>query len=423
MKFFTFCFSLFFLTSCQTLFDLSKKKISVAQHYTTETKTALSVIRRKNDSYSYFLSSKKEGSISKKLDGVSSFSRDFSPWVLDRIVIDNLNPEETYTFRIRQAGVTKDKREFTTLKRGSKELVFAAASCMRYKGFPQQKQIWKELMAKKPQVIFLIGDNAYTTYNSQQAGFKDLWNFHIATRNTLEIYQSKKLTPIMAVWDDHDYGYNNGGSDYKNKEESKRVFDTFFAVPFSSEEIRKGPGVSYHWKAFGHNFVFLDDRSFRDKHYHWGENQRTWLFETLIKYPAPSWLINGNQYFGKYHTYESFERNHEKSFKRVLKNLRRVSSPVVFLSGDRHVFEIMTIKEPDLNYTTYEITASGIHSHMRDKMWVKHPNPRQKVGVSGKLNYTVFRSKALSKKSFEIKVVTYGVENKILAKDILEIKR
>jgi alkaline phosphatase D len=57
-----------------------------------------------------------------------------------------------------------------------------------------------------------------------------------------EGYQKLVATcPVIAIWDDHDYGGNDVGNKYPKKEESKEVFLNFFNEPAESpRRHRKG---------------------------------------------------------------------------------------------------------------------------------------------------------------------------------------
>ena len=57
-----------------------------------------------------------------------------------------------------------------------------------------------------------------------------------------EYKKLKKSTPIIATWDDHDYGMNDVGRHYEKKEQSKKIFLKFFNEPMNSER-RKHEGI------------------------------------------------------------------------------------------------------------------------------------------------------------------------------------
>ena len=76
----------------------------------------------------------------------------------------------------------------------------------------------------------------------------------------------RESVPILATWDDHDFGVNDGGSDYPKKVESQQIFLDFFGDPEDSPR-RKRPGV-YDARVFGPEgkrvqVIMLDTRYFR----------------------------------------------------------------------------------------------------------------------------------------------------------------
>ena len=90
-------------------------------------------------------------------------------------------------------------------------------------------EIWPKAFKHKPDVTFLIGDNIYAdTYSGIYLGNtypvkpRHLWNRYVDHAMTMKIYRMKNLTPIFVTWDDHDYGVNNGGKNYKYKKEAKK---------------------------------------------------------------------------------------------------------------------------------------------------------------------------------------------------------
>jgi alkaline phosphatase D len=76
----------------------------------------------------------------------------------------------------------------------------------------------------------------------------------------------KENVPMLAVWDDHDYGINDGGANFKYKVEAQKLFLDFFDEPADSVR-RKTPGI-YDAKIFGPKgkrvqVILLDTRYFR----------------------------------------------------------------------------------------------------------------------------------------------------------------
>jgi alkaline phosphatase D len=326
------------------------------------------------------------------------------------------------------AGELLDGRELQTLDTSKKNVRFAVASCMDNR-HPLQKQMWTELVGREPEMIFLIGDTVYAdteVAKSTPAPPDSVWKRYVETRRDLQIFKIRKLIPLFAIWDDHDFGMNDGDRTYPYKGETKKIFQAFFGSADFPGVFDRGPGVSARLNAFGQRFFFLDDRSFRSpvsdksQQTHFGVDQESWLFTDLFT-GAPAWLISGDQFFGGYHKYESYEGRHPESFTRFLRRLKAQSSPVVFLSGDRHLAELMEIPADVLGYKTYEITSSSIHAETFPEPWQQAPNPRQIEGVAGVNNYAFIEADTGSSLKLQVKV--FGPDNRRLFSRDLQVKK
>jgi alkaline phosphatase D len=357
-----------------------------------------------------------------------------SHWAITKISLSNLNLNSNYQLNVFKNDKLYDQRQFKALDLSKQNAKIAVASCMDDSFIKRQKPMWQSLVGKNPDYIFLIGDNSYSDKHFFQKGPakpQTLWSRNIETRMNIELFKINPLVPILATWDDHDYGANNGGKDYKYKKESKEIFKHFFSQPDVKGVSENGPGVSLNFKAFGQNFVFIDNRYFRVtdakkpfEQTHWGLQQEKWVLSKLDSAKELTWLIQGDQFFGAYHTFESYEGLSPYSFKSLLAKIDKKSSPVFFVSGDRHLTEIMKITKPDLSYDTFELTSSGIHAFVFPDAWAKNKNPRQLVGASGVFNYSLLD--ILPKKSnniFSLDVRSYGENNKTLYNKIIEIKK
>ena len=126
----------------------------------------------------------------------------------------------------------------------------------------QPQPIWQAVVAARPQRFVLLGDNIYgdtldmdvlrAKYRQlgQQPGFQKL----------------KAVCPLLATWDDHDYGGNDAGSDFPKKRESQQLFLDFFgAKPDDPRRSRPGVYSSYLFGPAGKRvqIILLDTRYFR----------------------------------------------------------------------------------------------------------------------------------------------------------------
>ena len=196
---------------------------------------------------------------------------------------------------------------------------------------------------------------------------------------------------VIATWDDHDYGQNDGGKEYPKKKESKEIFLDFWQVP-EEDARRERPSIytSYYFEGQGKTVqvLVLDMRTFRDKlqryngeavdrkafHYgldYWphesdqptmlGKQQWNWLEEQL-QVPADVRIIASSTQFGiSWNGYEAWANfpHEQKRFLDLIKKTR--ASGVVFISGDVHYAEVSRLQADGL-YPIYDCTASGITS-------------------------------------------------------------
>lgn len=193
----------------------------------------------------------------------------------------DLRSGEDIQLQIRnQRGKILDQRIFQTIENRG-ELKFAICSCMH--DAHHSADIWQDLGEKRPDVVFFIGDSTYC--DNEVKSLKEippqtLWRRFSEARETLEIYHLPRLIPILAVWDDHDFGLNDTNSkEYPYGKESLKNFQTFFPMdPNFCRYLERGPGISSCLTLREQRILLLDDRSFRlpsgskDPHAHWGKS-------------------------------------------------------------------------------------------------------------------------------------------------------
>jgi alkaline phosphatase D len=240
----------------------------------------------------------------------------------------------------------------------------------------------------------------------------DLWRRYAETAQRLDLYKAKQLTPVFATWDDHDFGVNDGGAEFQHKLFAKKVFKTFFPMEPNSL-LHSGPGVASSLKIGQQQFLFLDDRSFRSAKLtkpqtHFGTEQTDWLLQHIKTHKGPSWLISGDQFFGGYHRFESFEGNHPEDFKKFIKELKTTKKPLVFISGDRHLSEISKIEKSLIGFETLEMTSSGLHAKMHPGSADQHVNKRRIFAKDGISNYLDLKVDLESHKTIQFDAEVWG---------------
>jgi len=417
---------LFFLASCQT----SKNKLSpspftnhplsIVQGATDSDETYISVLGTdKLHPLEYFVTEVndlgKKSNALKKVEVVKTFWSPKKDRVVEHLHVEGLELNRTYKLLAKKDGLIIDERSFQAFNSKKKRPRIGVASCMDDRFDEEATRMWSSYLNKFVDLNFFIGDNVYADYNGllkvKVDSVEQLWRRYAETLENLYVYHSSILKPTFFMWDDHDYGLNDGGAEYDLKEDSLKVFETFYPRYAVDGFKKTNFGVGSLLEAYGQNFLFLDSRFYREtndkKGSHLGKKQFEYVKNQLQKSKKPLWMIKGDQFFGDYHPYESYEKLHPEEFKDFVSLLNKAKRPVLFLSGDRHLTEIMKLKSPEFNFNSYEITSSGIHAKVFKDSLKKHPNPRQLVGKSGVYNYTVIE--VLSDRKY--KVSSFGEKN------------
>lgn len=384
------------LFSCSQLPQKRTDKFSILQGVTNTSSVEFSVLVPNTIKPRFELRSA-EGEILNP-EEIKTVTRDFSPYTLHKMIFTR-DQKKDFNFYVFDGEKIVDQRLIGKGQTDEAKLNVAVASCMD-DYFSETFKIWDALAKRNPEYLLLIGDNVYgdktdKSGSSAEADPETLWKRYTDVRLTLPLYFQEKLIPVHAVWDDHDYGANNAGKDYKHREASQEIFEAFMAQDLSDDEWEKGFGVGGHLSLGAFNLYFLDGRSYRAPEKeggHLGLDQYAWLQTKLKEETAPSLLIKGDQFFGGYHEFESYERNHPLEFTRFVEDLKKHTTPFVFLSGDRHLSEIMQFPRALFGKPSFEITSSPIHAKMFPDN--KDKNPWRVVANQEKYNFTMIQNVA-----------------------------
>jgi len=236
-----------------------------------------------------------------------------------------------------------------------------------------------------PDLFLYIGDNVYGDAYSGDMRLEELRQAYSDLAGNPDFLAMWSSVPVLAVWDDHDYGLNDAGGDFSAKEFSERIFERFWRVP-EDEPRRARPGVhaSYVHGPDGRRvqIILLDTRFFRDplkptdergapgrERYlpdpdpartMLGEAQWDWLEETLQEPADLRLLVSSIQVVADGHGWESW-RMLPTERERLYGLIDRVGADgVVMISGDRHRAGIYRL-DGKTDYPLYELTASSLN--------------------------------------------------------------
>ena len=227
-----------------------------------------------------------------------------------------------------------------------------------------------------PRDLFIfMGDNIY----ADKGGIPMMQEKYALLKNS-RFFKGLKNKPILATWDDHDFGENDGGGSYPHKKEAQVEFWNWLDEPASSPR-RQQEGV-YQAQTFGPagkrvQVVLLDTRYFRsplkkvpkDKAMLGGSYvptddtsttmlgaaQWSWLAEVLQQPADLRLIVSSIQFAPEAHGGECWANMpHEQQ--RLLKLLQ--GQTAVILSGDRH---------------WCEFSHNGVFDFTSSSMTQKHP--------------------------------------------------
>ncbi len=228
--------------------------------------------------------------------------------------------------------------------------------------------IFDAIAAQKPDLMLWLGDNTYL----QQPDYYDPASMAARYRRQRAFAPLQPLlaaTAHLAIWDDHDYGPNDADGSYVLKGETLGLFQRYWPNPsFGLPDVPGAFGMARYGDVL---FFLLDDRYYRspdawpdgpDKTM-FGARQLEWLKAALVSAPRSALKIvaAGGQLW---HRGSRFEGWHQFATERAAFAewlVRARIEGVVFLSGDRHLGELLKIERPDA-YPLYEFTSSPLTS-------------------------------------------------------------
>jgi alkaline phosphatase D len=255
-----------------------------------------------------------------------------------------------------------------------REIVFG--SCLNMTEHPML-----ERTLTLPMDLFIfLGDNIYADTTDMAVMRKK----YDALKQSRFFRGLRQKAVILATWDDHDLGVNDGGADYPMRRESQREFLDWLDVPDDSP-LRSQEGV-YDAHVFGPphkrlQVILLDTRYFRsplrqgahgaipsggpyvpnnDPHSTiLGDAQWHWLEEQLLRPADIRLLISSIQFVSEFSGAEAWA-NMPLEKQRFLDLIERTgANGMIILSGDRHWCELSRMDGP-LGYPLYDLTASAM---------------------------------------------------------------
>lgn len=248
---------------------------------------------------------------------------------------------------------------------------------------PNSDIILTSIANENPDAFIWLGDMVYG-----KDGDPDHLSKQFKILKSKSSYQNLlNNTVVYGTWDDHDYGLNNAGREYRFKDRSRVDLFTFLNIPDNSPAYKRSGAYQSYDLSANIKLILLDNRYFKSEYaskpYNapyppdykgtlLGEQQWVWLENILKNSSANVHIIaSGIQFLSPNHRFEKW-LNYPNEFKRFVGLLQTysVKNPIV-ISGDRHMSEL---SKKDIGYTNlYDITSSGMTEALSKNLFESNP--------------------------------------------------
>ncbi len=277
----------------------------------------------------------------------------------------------------------------------------AVGSCNKVDEF---NVFWDDIAEQSPEAFVWSGDIVYADSDDISV----IQSEYNKQKEISDYARLREQTQIFGIWDDHDYGKNDGGQEFEIKKESQNALLDFLDV--SKEDQRRNQEGIYTSHLLENDYgtvelLMLDTRYFRSSLTPDTENGRRYKSNrdtttTLLGNAQWQWLekkiensqanflviVSSIQLLSNQHQFEKWENlPHERE--RIISLISRYSEKNIFVvSGDRHIseFSVMPIGE---KRQLIDFTSSGLtHSY---SSFSGEPNPFRVKEVVSDRSYGV----------------------------------
>jgi alkaline phosphatase D len=264
----------------------------------------------------------------------------------------------------------------------------------------QEQPIFRAVMAADPDLYISLGDAIYGDFDGEKVfdvtpeSLRAEWADLAASPDWQAL---RAQVPVMATWDNHDYGHHSAGAEFPLKEESKQIFLDFFGEPAGSERRRR-VGI-YDAAVLGPRgrrvqVILLDTRTFKSlpllaerpegaggslgkyapnedpEATLLGQAQWSWL-EDQLRRPAEVRLIcSSGQVVADQKGMDEWG-NYPRERRRLFELIGAAGAEgILLLSGNVHFAEVSRTDEGP--YPLHDFTSSGL-THV-DEEYARAPN-------------------------------------------------
>ena len=99
--------------------------------------------------------------------------------------------------------------------------------------------IFNEIAQRDPDAFIFLGDNVYAEDESDDPNLTSLRKAYADLAAVESFKALRQSTPLMVVWDDHDYGKDDAGGDFKYREFSESLYEYVWNITATDERAKR----------------------------------------------------------------------------------------------------------------------------------------------------------------------------------------
>jgi len=257
--------------------------------------------------------------------------------------------------------------------------------------YPQP--IWQSIKEEDLNYFIFLGDNVYG--DSPSGSLRKMKSAYDKQKKVLPDFLDD--ISIFSIWDDHDFGINDGGADYRFKRQAQELYIDFWKIPKEDDRSNRDGIYFSKDKIFfdkKFKFIFLDTRFFRSKlkgkksnyieniepdatvlgdvQWMWLENQLKSDFDFLF-------IFSSIQIIAKDHRFEKWS-NFPNERVKLFKLIEQFNDKTILFSGDRHRAGIYR-KNRLIEVTSSSMNKPGSFFNETDNYLIGKTYPQENYSV------------------------------------------
>lgn len=273
----------------------------------------------------------------------------------------------------------------------SDEIILGLGSCLD-QDYPQP--IWQSIKKEDLNYFVFLGDNVYG--DSPDGKLDKLILAYKKQKELLPTWLKPEM--IFSIWDDHDFGLNDGGGSFVNKSESEKIYLDFWEVS-NTDPRRNRDGIYYSKKLELYDktikLIFLDTRFFRsdlkkkngvyqanneNNSTILGEDQWVWLMKQFQPSIDAYIIFSSIQILATEHRFEKWS-NFPTERSKLLEFLKKQKVPKMLVSGDRHRGGIYKYNDSIIEITASSLNKPGSGFSEFDSLLIGNTHNEENYGI------------------------------------------